>query len=225
MLKARNWASAPKFTETCWPQQAKSAWLLVTLRGRVTLLSPGFMLCLRVFQSLPGFLPLWICPQQPQAAHRLPTLPFSNFQSLENGTPFLSAFNPGPKNFCLLSMQKIQKTSFNASLPDQPGKAREGILVSPFRCLPKQISSLSLCPNAETAAALKIACFHLLKEICQNSNTGCFGVARNAFVLFVSSYFSEFSKLSEASMDYFITIKSPMYYASAKYLIQSSQQP
>lgn len=83
-------------------------------------------------------------------------------------------------NFCLISVERIL-----SMFPIQTSLAEEskgGALISPLRCLPQQMSSLSFHPNAEAAVALKIACLHLLTEMCQHFHTGCLWVSRNALV-------------------------------------------
>lgn len=124
------------------------------------------------------------------------------------------------KNSCLISMQRIQKTFVSTFQHIQTSQVEQGRgAKKPIKVSSQTNAFLVLLPKRRTAAALKIACFHLLKEMCQNFSIGCLWVARSALALFISTYFSEFSNLPKASLNYFIIIKSPMYYAPARHPI------
>lgn len=199
------------------PDQRKSAWLLVW-QSRLMLVSLGFTFCqcvcipvplwfsvcpplclsaspvllstprcLSLSLGVPHFLPTCISVSDNLIGFR--SVHILSFQSPPNGTPSSLLSTEDEKTSVWLTCRTFRKLFFQCFPSRLARENKGGKLKSPLRCLPKQMSSLPFCPNAETASALKIPCFHLLKEICQSFNTGCLWVARNALVLFISSYF------------------------------------
>ncbi|KAF6099809.1 hypothetical protein HJG60_011540 [Phyllostomus discolor] len=104
-------------------------------------------LCLYFSLRIPRFLFMWASVPDPLLSCPLCSRPFvSHFQAPAMEPPFLSAFSRRLKNFCLISMQKIQKTLqiCLSMFPIQTLRREQGREpTSPFRCLPQQMSSLS----------------------------------------------------------------------------------
>lgn len=102
--------------------------------------------------SLSGYssLPLYVCLSQiiSEASHCLNILSFPISRAATMEPSLLSVSIRGLNNFCLISMQRIQKTHLSMFFP-HTGRGEQG------RCLLQQMSSLSFYPNTRNTCSFK----------------------------------------------------------------------